>query len=384
MGGDNFTEVTGNSCCGNVVGSCIGALIGIVMLIVSFPLLWWNESRAVERERALGEAQGIVVSAQADSVNSANEDKLVYLTGAADTKNAVLDKTFNVSRKALRLKRTVEMYQWEETKESETQKDFGGGSHTVTTYHYQKKWSDQLIDSSSFHHAEGHSNPESKPFETKEFTANKVTLNAFTLPPFLLEKMTWYSEFPVSDEMLAHVPSGTKDLQVVDGKFYRGNDADAPKVGDVRVGFASIPPGPISLVAKQTGSSFAAYHTAHGEVALLQSGVVAVADMFQKARDENTVLTWVLRGVGWFLMLLGILLAFNPAAAVANVIPLLGDLIGFAAFIAALFISIALAFFTIALAWVTVRPLLGIPMLLAGVGLLVLGLRMRGRRRQYP
>lgn len=42
---------------------------------------------------------------------------------------------------ALKLKRDVEMYQWEERKSSHTAKTNGGGSRTETNYSYGKRWS---------------------------------------------------------------------------------------------------------------------------------------------------------------------------------------------------------------------------------------------------
>jgi len=379
---DSYTEVTANSCCGNFIGSCIGAILGLVLFIAAFPLLWWNEQRSLEREKALWEAQQVVVTVPANSVNPADEGKLVYLTGEATTGGTVADAVFGITRRVLKLRRTVEMYQWDETKDSRTIKDFGGGSHTITTYHYQKKWSDPLISSGSFRKPQGHTNPATKPFETKVFTAKRVHVGAFKLPPVLLEKMTWFADLPVTDDMLEQVPEARRDtLQVAEGRFYRGKQPDTPQVGDVRIAFAVILPGPVSLVAQQAGASFAPYPTTHGEVVLLASGTVAIANMFHTARVENSVKTWVLRGVFWLVMLFGICLVFGPTTAVANIIPILGDITDLVFLFTAACISAALSLLTIAVAWVVLRPLAGIPLLGASLVLLGLGLRVRHRGR---
>ena len=43
MSNDSFTEVTGQSWFSRLTGAITGVLIGIVLFLISFPLLWWNE-----------------------------------------------------------------------------------------------------------------------------------------------------------------------------------------------------------------------------------------------------------------------------------------------------------------------------------------------------
>src|ERR1700736_4632949 len=52
-GGDSVTEVTTTSWLQRILQSFVGALIGILMVVGSVILLWWNEGRAVEAIRAL-------------------------------------------------------------------------------------------------------------------------------------------------------------------------------------------------------------------------------------------------------------------------------------------------------------------------------------------
>ncbi len=43
---DTFTEKSSQSWLSRIGGSFAGAVAGIVMMLVAFPLLWWNEGRA--------------------------------------------------------------------------------------------------------------------------------------------------------------------------------------------------------------------------------------------------------------------------------------------------------------------------------------------------
>jgi len=161
------TEVTSQSWFGRIRESIKSFFLGIAFFIAAFPILWYNEGRAVRTEKSLHEGQGAVISVPSDRVNTANNQKLVHMTGKATTTEFLADPEFNVSANAIKLRRRVEMYQWEEKKESETRKKVGGGSETVTTYKYEKAWSDRAIDSSNFKEASDHQNPGSMPFYSR-------------------------------------------------------------------------------------------------------------------------------------------------------------------------------------------------------------------------
>src|SRR5580693_6549847 len=104
-----------------------GVLLGLVLFAISFPLLWWNEGRAVQTARSLEEGASSVVSVT--SLDPSNEGKLVHYTGDAVTTETLADPELGVSAVALRLQRNVEMYQWQE--KSESHENTGGSKTTV-------------------------------------------------------------------------------------------------------------------------------------------------------------------------------------------------------------------------------------------------------------
>src|SRR5205823_9344504 len=110
-------------------------------------VLWTNEGRAVKTEKSLKEGQGAVVSVGSDKVVAANEHKLVHMSGRATTGETLSDPEFLVSRNTIKLRRNVEMYQWQEKKEEKERKKLGGGTEKVTTYSYEKAWSDEPVNS---------------------------------------------------------------------------------------------------------------------------------------------------------------------------------------------------------------------------------------------
>jgi Transmembrane protein 43 len=81
-----------------------------------------------------------------------------------------------VEANAVKLKRKVEVYQWEEKSESRSTDNYGGSETTTTTYTYSKKWSDRKIDSTSFNDATNYSNPVVWKYDPATKEASGVTL----------------------------------------------------------------------------------------------------------------------------------------------------------------------------------------------------------------
>ena len=102
--------------------------------------------------------------------------------------------------------------------------------------------------------------------------------------------------------------------------------------------------------------------------------------MFKAAERENTVITWIIRLVGVVAMFIGFALILNPLVVVADVVPLIGNILGAGASLVSLMATAVLAPLVIAIAWFWYRPLVGIIVLVAG-GIVAYGLKhLAGRR----
>jgi hypothetical protein len=89
--------------------------------------------------------------------------------------------------------------------------------------------------------------------------------------------------------------------------------------------------------------------------------------MFQQAIASNTTLTWVLRLVGFFIMMIGLATMLKPLSVLADVLPILGDIVGAGTGLIAFLLAALLSFVTIAIAWIVYRPLLGIALLAVAI-----------------
>jgi hypothetical protein len=380
-GSDSFSETTTTSWLSRIGESIKGVLAGLALVVGSVFLLFWNEGRAVQTERSLAEGASLVVDVGTDRVVPANEAKLVHATGDAKTTVPLSDREFGVVANGLRLVRTVEMYQWKEESKTETHKNLGGSESATTTYSYLQVWSDSRIDSSRFKHAEGHTNPQMR-YQSHDVVASDATLGSFQLRERVLRLLPADEELrvdPALADALRQRLGGA--VQVVDGKFYVGTDLSQPRTGDLKIGYRLAKLGPISVIGRQSGSELAAYQTTAGDQLLMATpGQVPASVMFKQARDKNRMFTWILRLVGAVIMLFGWALVFRPLVVVADVVPLLGSVLGAGAGLAALLLTAASGTFVIAVAWFWYRPLVSIFALLAGAAV-VLGVRMLASRK---
>jgi len=385
---DSYTVITHQSWEERLKNALIAAGFGFLLCSAAFFLLYWNEGKAVQRAQTLEEGARIVKSINANHIYSTDEGKLVHLSGEiAPDKTSLTDKVFGVMvDNVIKLRRAVEMYQWQESRETETRDKLGGGTETVTTYSYRKIWSEELIEPSRFH-KDGYFNPSSMPIKGEAFTAEPVTLGEFTLSSNLVENLNDYQHLPISTETF---DVSQKQTQLLDrkihynyGNYYVGEDPAYPQIGDLRIKFEIVLPTTISVIAKQSESYLMAYITkAGGSIELFEYGVVDAKTMFKKAQKINTIKTWFLRLVGFLTMFLGLILVFNVFKILAAVIPFLGKIVEWLNLFISFILAVVFSLITIALAWLYYRPLLGIILIVIAVSLLFL-LKF-GRKSQQP
>jgi len=374
------TEVTRQGYFSRIGNSIMGVLIGIVLSLAAFPVLFWNEGRAVQTAKSLDEGQGAVVSVSADKVDQANEGKLVHISAKAVTDETLTDEVFGVSLQAIRLNRNVNMYQWEEKSKSRTKKKIGGGTETITEYTYHKTWSDSVIDSSGFKETSGHENPTAKPYESETFVAKNVTAGAFKLTASLVGSIRNNQPLKADAEQL---PQELKEeLKPHSDGYYIGENPGTPAIGDARLKWVQTPFTDVSVIAQQVGQTFEPYQTKAGDALnILEVGTMSAEQMFKLAHERNKMMTWLLRGAGFGMMLIGFALIMKPLSVIADVIPIAGDIVGAGTFLVAVVGSLALSAGTVGVAWIFYRPLIGAP-LLAGTVILLGFLIVKGRGRK--
>ena len=373
--GDSFSETSTVGLGSRLGGSLIAALIGLVLIPAAIVLLYWNEGRAVDAIRALDRGAQSIVEVSAAGVDPKGDGRLVHLTGTMQPGTPARDPVFGVTGNGLlRLSRTVEMYQWEEESKTESQQNVGGSKTTTTTYSYRKAWLDHPVDSSHFHGQGDHRNPQMA-VRSQVIDAGDVRLGGYKVDAPVLSRLATFAPLPA----LSASPSG---YQVSGDGFYRGRDPAQPAIGDLRVTFGSIAAQTVSVAAASVGGMLTAYRDSNGyTIALAEPGAVSAEALFKDEKKAESTLTWILRGVGFLGVLIGLVCMTMPLTMLFAVLPFLESIVGAGAFLAALTRSVPITLVTIALAWIVHRPLIGILLLAAAVaGLFLLG-RIGPRRR---
>lgn len=373
------------------------------MIVAATVLLWWNEGRTVRTGDAIAEAQMVTEPIPSiDKIDSAFEGKMVYATGRAVTKDELTDPVFGVKVNAIKLRRKVEYYQWVEHSKSEKRTKLGGGEETVTTYSYSAEWVDSPVNSQSFKKREGHENKTRINSENMSWLAPNVTFGAYRFPEFLSRSIGGEKalNLSLSDEQRAELQKaffapntnletsqvlgqqGASMIHIQGNTLYVGRQPGTPSIGDVRVTFFETPAAEVSIIAKVNGDTFVPFRASNGNTfSRLSMGVQDMNSMFDAAKSSNATTAWLLRGLGVVLCIAGFGMIFAPLKVLADVIPLLGSIVGAGTGLVAGLLGSAWSLVIIAIAWIRFRPVLGFCLLGAALTLVIL-LFIKGRMKK--
>lgn len=380
---DPITVVTHTGLGERLKSSCTGIVFGIILFLGSFPLLFWNEQRAVQRYDALreGEEQTLPLTT-ATVIDTANEGRLVHFYASVyrEGSESLTDPIFGIScSDCLALQRHSDMYQWRESSTTETKKELGGGETTTTTYTYDLTWSESLISSSSFQDQSSlYENPTAFDYPARDIIGDPIMAGAFDLPSSIVSYLV-RNEDPMSvqvtDIIDTSLQSKTSSYPSRNGFFIGSGTLSSPMVGDERVWFSQTPPTDISVVGVQRGDTlepFVSETGKGGNVLLYRTGNYTAGELYDIAEQQNLILTWVIRFGGFVLMAFGQTLIWNPFKVAADIIPCVGSLVGCGINFISITIAAVLSSITISIAWLIAHPKIGAIVL--GVSLVVIGL----------
>ena len=252
--------------------------VGIVVIILSSTFLWIAEKQTVKHEQLLRGCREAVLEVRNPEVIFRNcQSCPVHVQGNTSTdcrriKDNDLGYTPDVA--CVRMRRIVEMYQWQESK-----KDQGKGRGIVYSYH--QVWSEHDINSSAFHD-KNYRNPRRQPDSCSTvMNADVVKIGAYilmdrqvammeqwepcslhTVPPASV--VGYYHLHPhIYVTRSTHVESnGSTSLDGGEGRGYQvfNGTLDDPRIGTVRVRYDIIREGgPVTTVAVQDGNTFRAF-----------------------------------------------------------------------------------------------------------------------------
>jgi hypothetical protein len=369
---DKFTEVTRQSWGSRLMGSIKGVILGFLFCVGGIILLFWNEGRSVKTYRGLKEGKGTVVSVSSSKMDSKNNGKLVHITGQMSSEGSINENFLNYGlTNIIALERKVEMYQWKEESRSKTKKNLGGSEETITTYEYKKVWSNEPIKSDDFK-KKGYDNPSESQWlcKSKTFYADKIKVGDFNLSEGLKKGLDNFEKVTLSEEWLKNLKNTNAHIaeEYIYIKKQKNNQED--EIGDMRIAYTMLKPQTVSIVAVQRDNTFEPYQPKSGpEIEMIKMGSYSAEQMFQSAIKANKTVTWILRFIGFLLVMLSIGSIFKPLVVVADVVPFFGNVLQAGIGVFSFVIGGGVSCIVIAIAWFYYRPILSISLIAVAVAL---------------
>jgi hypothetical protein len=332
-----------------------GLLLAFFFIYYAITTLMTNEQNVLLHAKTLAEGKRLVISIESDQVDLSHEKSLVHLTAEMTTDETLIDPQFKIDVDAIKLRRIVEMYQWQE-KHSKNE-----SSHIE--YIYEKIWSNRFIDSKAFKF-EKHHNP-TMYLNSKDFNAENVKIGHFILSPNIINKMTRYQKLSITElsfikaqDNLQKLLQG-KESHLNEGNFYVGKNPASPKIGDLRIKFELIRHETISIIAKQVNSNLVPYQTQTGnQIELFEYGVVSTNRMFINERISLFFSQFNKRFFGFFMMFLGIYVIFGLLWIAKTSLPFIKpfNIVGW---LFSLILAAMLTLIIIGLTWKNSSPVMG-------------------------
>lgn len=370
---DQVVEVTSKNYFQRLTESIGGIIIGILLFLCSFAVLWLNEGRT-DLSKVVKE-QSIAVTDAGKPINQAKfNGKLVSLTGMLKSNEKAEDPLFFKGGNYIALYRHTEMFAWVEHKKTEKKEKMGGTEETTTTYSYSKEWDSRPENSSSFKKSAGHNNP-SKDVENSSFMVKTAQIGIYPIDPQKIH-LPSSGDIVLKKEFLKtlnkkpgfHIETTEKYVFIGKGSL------KDPLVGDMRISFSGVPKN--ILV------------TGFGKMAdkklqpFLYKGKQMIYHVREGDRDfaiyawtqSDKLLRWIIRIVGFLMMWFGLTALFQPLSSLLNFIPLLAQVGRGLAAIVTLVVSLVLSFITILLAVIFYNIIALVILLAVMTTLVVMGL----------
>mmetsp|Transcript_51888 Transcript_51888/g.131776 ORF Transcript_51888/g.131776 Transcript_51888/m.131776 type:complete len:512 (+) Transcript_51888:57-1592(+) len=239
-------------------------VIGLVLIVFSIPVLWFNESRVAQMESLISIGKSQARSVGGKAAVTENRNWLVHVDGeTAKSAATVSDPQFDVSfnKNCIRLSSTVEVYQIIEHSKNEEREKLGGGKETTTTYTYTEEWSSSYRDSGSYQDVSKRINrkPQGLEVGVQGQDCSRVEFGeGFLLPEELIGQCTnWRSAGERLPEAVNTKGSRLEFKRADQQYFYcRSSQHDGhSQLGDARVSFRYVPDHEATVLALQADGS---------------------------------------------------------------------------------------------------------------------------------
>lgn len=340
---DQFTEVTTTGYGQRIINSIKGVLVGLILFVVSFGLLYWNEGRVDLSKIAKSATE---ISSATINTDTSLNGKLVSTTGIVNSDQVIGDNLYLKPDKFIAVKRQVEMYSWVENSESRTKRNIGGSETTETTYTYSKNWVENPKSSSNFKYPEGHENPQ-KSLDSYTNKVTTATIGAYHFDPQSIT-LPNFSKLPLNSQNVTLSGDAVlaNDTYIFIKKSKEGT-FDNPQIGDLRISYHVLLPGfEGTIFGKLNGSKINPYFDQKGNM-LYRLFIGTREQAISTLHTEYRISLWILRIIGFLLMWVGLMMLFQPISVLLDILPIFGTISRFLINIVTFIVAFVLTIVTI-------------------------------------
>ena len=336
---DQFTQTITTSYGSRIVNSFKGIVFGIILLVASFGILYWNEGRV-----DLSAIAKNAISVDSAVVNSDQtlQGKLVSTTGNLITDETLGDNLYLNPGKYIALKRNVEMYAWVEKESNSSHTNVGGSETTTANYTYVKEWTDSPKSESSFKSPEGHQNPEMTLSDSSP-TVTNAKLGIYSVDPKSLS-LHGFEEVSLNKDNTILDKNTTLEDNHVYIKFSKDSSYANPIVGDMRISYQAVNSGITGTVFGNLSGDSIVPHIGDKNTTLYEFTTGSKEEGIATMHSEYETMLWILRALGFVLMFIGFTMLFGPISILLDFFPVFGSisrgLIGLLSFVISLVLSI--------------------------------------------
>ena len=337
---------------------------------------------------------------------------LHYAHGRVETVTLV-DELFGLRTNGLRLRRTVELFQYYEDKESKTEKDtVGGGETTTTTYTLHQGWfttvqplsgnapGSENIHQASFPHFGGEE-VRSKTYDGSlhldgcHLSAAQVAslrdwenvpseVKAGSSPegaePYLPAQSSLYMPAPSA-------PPLPQDYGTMGAPAAGAGSGSQARAGDVRISWEYVDAGQYSVLCGRQGNLLTEYEvvavppytlpcicipftccglgsllinavtSTSNKVDMIRRGVHSPRAMVDTLKSGASFWVWFLRGLGFVMFAASVSMILSPLPTLLDLIGFVGSVARFGTTVISLAVALILTPLVVAACWLTYRPL---------------------------
>lgn len=274
----------------------------IVLVIIGALLIFYAFKRTDKSNELMNYIKNNTIEVKDAKLDEKNNDKLVLVNGIISSSEELTDTDFGIKVKTSKLKRKVEMYQWDICDDSEEEKE---------ECEYKKVWSEKIIDSKDF--KKDYKNPTEMPYESKVFYSTKSKLGEYTLNELVLNKLK-YNE-TVSNEQITSQLNYIEGYDVSENYITSYEAGKYVKIGDIRISYEYASDKEITVLATQKNDTFKEFRANDKKYIYVYEKEYEKEDILDDVKRSGNFSKVIFIGFGIIAIIIGINASRNKKEA---------------------------------------------------------------------